>query len=69
MYCKDTNVATHLSHLHDKYDVVPAGKAPNNIVLCVNRITYIDCLIKEIGIDNSLDNPIYSDDTLIRNKI
>jgi hypothetical protein len=25
---KDINVAKYLSHLHDKYDVVPAEKAP-----------------------------------------
>ena len=29
---KDPHVTKHLSHLHDKY-VVPADKAPNNIVL------------------------------------
>ena len=30
---KDPHVAKHLSHLHDKYVVVPVDKAPNNIVL------------------------------------
>jgi hypothetical protein len=30
---KDTNVAKHMSCLHDKYVVVAADKAPNNIVL------------------------------------
>ena len=52
---KNTNVAEHLSHLHDKY-VFLTDKAPNNIV-CVCKSHYIDCLIKELGIDNSLDNP------------
>ena len=51
---KDPNVVEHLSHLHDKY-VFLTDKAPNNIV-CVCKSHYIDCLIKELGIDNSLDN-------------
>ena len=32
---KDPNVAKHLSHLHDKYCIVSADKAPDNIVVCV----------------------------------
>jgi len=52
---KDPNVAEHLSHLHDIY-VVLADKVPNNIVF-VCKSHNIDCLIKELGIDNSLDNP------------
>ena len=58
---KDPNVAKHLSLLHDKYVIVSADKAPNNIVF-VCKSHYIDCLIKELGIDNSLGNPnIYHD--------
>ena len=53
---KDPNVAKHLSLLHDKYVIVSTDKAPNNIV-CVCKSHYIDCLIKELGIDNSLGNP------------
>jgi hypothetical protein len=61
---KDPNVAKHLSLLHDKYVIVSADKAPNNIVL-VCKSHYIDCLIKELGIDNSLGKPyIYPDDIL-----
>ena len=59
---KDTNVAKHMSCLHDKYGVFPADKAPNNIVFVCNS-HYIDCLIKEMGIDNSLDNPTYTTKT------
>jgi len=63
---KDPNVAKHLSRLHDKYIVVPVDKAPNNIVF-VCKSHYIDCLIKELSIDNLLGNPtyiyIYPDDT------
>ena len=50
---KDPNVAKHLSLLHVKYVIVSVDKAPNNIVV-VCKSHYIDCLIKELGIDNSL---------------
>ena len=52
---KDPNVAKHLSYSYDKYVVVPADKAPNNIVF-VCKTHYINCLINELGIDNSLGN-------------
>ena len=55
---KDQNVAKHLSRFHDKYVVVPADKAPNNIVF-VCKSHYIDYLIRELGIDNSPVNPTY----------
>jgi hypothetical protein len=47
---KDPNVANHLSVLHDKYVIVSADKAPNNIV-CVCKSHYVDCLIKKLDID------------------
>jgi len=50
---KDPNVVKHLSHLYDKYVVVPAEKGPNNIIF-VCKLYYIDCLIKELSIDNHL---------------
>jgi hypothetical protein len=53
------------SLLHDKYGIVSADKAPNNNVF-VCKSHYIDCLIKELGIDNSLDNPTYTPMTLER---
>jgi len=40
---KDPNVFKHLSLLHDKYVIVSADKAPNNIVF-VCKLHYIDCL-------------------------
>jgi hypothetical protein len=52
---KDPNVAKHLSLLHDKYVIVSAENAPINIVF-VCKSHYIDCLIKELGIENSLGN-------------
>ena len=66
--CKDPNVAKHLSYLHDKCVVVPADKAPNNIVF-VCKTHYINCLINELGIDSSLGNSTYSLTTLTKEEI
>jgi len=65
---KDPNVAKHLSLFHDKYVFVSADKAPNNIVFVCNS-HYIDCFIKELGIDNSLGNPTYTLTTLTKEEI
>jgi hypothetical protein len=65
---KDPNVAKHLYLLHDKYGIVSSDKTPNNIVF-VCKSHYIDCLIKELGIDNSLDNPTYTPTTLTKEQI
>ena len=46
------DAAKTLSTIHDKYAVVPADKAPNNIVF-VCKTYYIQCLINELGIDSS----------------
>ena len=57
-----------LFQLQDKYVIVPADKAPNNIVfICKHH--YFDCLIKELGIDNTLDNPTYSPTALTKEEI
>ena len=56
----NSTVIKHLSYLHAKYVVASAYKAPSNI--CVTKSHYIDCLIKELGIDNSLGNSIYTPD-------
>jgi hypothetical protein len=37
------------------------------IILCKSH--YIDCLIKELGIDNSLGNPVYTPTTLTKEEI
>jgi hypothetical protein len=65
---KDPNVAKHLSLLHDKYVIVSADNAPNNIGF-VCKSHYIDCLIKELGIDNSLGNPTYTPMTHTKEEI
>jgi hypothetical protein len=65
---KDPNVAKHLSLLHDKYVTVSADKAPYTIV-CVCKSHYIDCLITELSIHNSLGNPTYTPTTLAKEEI
>lgn len=57
------NFAKHLSVLHDKYVVVPADKTLT-ILFFVRKLYYVDCLIKEFGIDNSLGNSTYTPTTL-----
>ena len=59
---------SHLSLLHDKYAIVSTDKAPNNIVFVCNS-HYIYCLIKELGIDNSLGNPTYTTTALTKEEI
>ena len=56
------------SELHDKYVVVTADKAPNNIVF-VCKSHYIGCLIKELGIESSLGNQTYTPTTLTKEEI
>ena len=65
---KDSNFAKYLCLLHDKYVIVSADKAPNNIVF-VCKSHYIDFLIKELGIDNSLGNPTNTPTTLTKEEI
>ena len=65
---KDPQVRESLSRLHEKYVVVPADKAPNNIVF-VCRNYYIECLVKELGIDSSTGNPTYTPTSLTKQEI
>ena len=53
--------------LHDKYVIVSADKAPINICVCKSH--YIDCLIKELCIDNLLGNPTYTQTTLTKGEV
>jgi hypothetical protein len=41
-----------IDNIHDKYVIVPADKASNNIVF-VCKSYYFECLIKELGINNN----------------
>ena len=54
--------------LHDKCVIVSADKPPNNIVF-VCKLYYVDCLTKELSIDNSLGNPTYTPTTLTKEEI
>ena len=57
-----------MSDLHDKYVTVPAEKALNSIVFVCKR-HYIDCLINELGIENSLGNLTYTPTTIPKEDI
>ena len=46
-----------ISSLHDKYVIVPADKASNNIVF-VCKSYYFECLIKELGINSNTSSNI-----------
>ena len=59
---KDPNVAKYMSLLHDIYVIVSADKPHNNIDF-VRQSRSVDCLIKELGIDNSLGNLTYTPTT------
>ena len=52
---KDQEAVKCLSSLHDKYVIVPADKASNNIVF-VCKSYYFECLIKELGINSNISS-------------
>jgi hypothetical protein len=57
-----------LSNVHDKYVIIPADKASNNIVF-VCKSYYFECLIKELGIDSNTSMEISdTDDTQVQIK-
>ena len=56
---KEPPVIECLKKLHDQFVVVPADKAPNNIIF-VCKAYYIECLLKELNLsDNSSTNNTY----------
>jgi hypothetical protein len=57
-----------MSLFHDKYIIVYSNKADNNIAF-VCKSHYVDCLINELGIDNSLRNPTYTPTTHTKEEI
>ena len=57
-----------MSLLQDKYIIVYSNKAHNNIAF-VCKSHYVDCLINELGIDNSLGNLTYTSTTLTKEEI
>ena len=66
---KDQEAAKCLSSLHDKYVIVPADKASNNIVF-VCKSYYYECLIKELGINsNTSSNTTYKPTSFDKDEI
>ena len=59
----DHEVNNTLSSLHDKYVVVPADKAANNVVF-VCKSYYYQCLVRELGIGETNVNSTYERTTL-----
>ena len=66
---KDQEAVKCLSSLHDRYVIVPANKASNNIVF-VCKSYYFECLIKELCIDNNTSsNTTYKPTSFDKNEI
>ena len=55
----DQDVAAELAEIHEKFVVVPADKASNNIVF-VCKTHCINCLMEEIGMSTMTGNPTYN---------
>ena len=55
----DPDVVAELAEIHEKFDVVPADKASNNIVF-VCKTHYINCLMEELGMSTMTGNPTYN---------
>ena len=53
------DVAAELAEIHEKFVVVPADKASNNIVF-VCKTHYINCLMEELGMSTMTGNPTYN---------
>ena len=62
------DVAETLASIHNEYVVVPADKAPNNII-CICKKHYVECLIQELGIDGSDGSPTYTASTFTKDEI
>ena len=55
----DPDVAAELAEIHEKFVVVPADKASNNIVFDC-KTHYINCLMEEVGMSIITGNPTYN---------
>jgi hypothetical protein len=64
----EPDVTNTLSELHNKYVVVPADKASNNIVFICKKF-YFDCLRLELGLCSDHGNPTYTRTTLSKKEI
>ena len=54
----DQEVIDQLNNLYDKFVLVPADKAANNVVL-ICRTYYYQCLVKELGIGERKNKSTY----------
>ena len=64
----DHQVISNLADLHDHCVIVPADKAPNNVVI-VCKTYYLSCLKKELDLDNSTSSNTYQHTSFTKNKI
>ena len=64
----DHQVISNLADLHDHYVIVPADKAPNNVVF-VFKTYYLSCLKKELDLDNSTCSNTYQHTSFTKNEI
>ena len=55
----DPDVAAESAEIYEKFVVVPADKASNNIVF-VCKTHYIKCLMEELGMSTMTGNPTYN---------
>ena len=55
----DPDVAAELAKIHEKFVVVPADEASNNIVF-VCKTRYINYLMEELGMNTLTGNPTYN---------
>ena len=63
----DPDVAAELAEIHEKFIIVPADKAFNNIVF-VCKTHYINCLMEELDMSTLTGNPTYNLTAMSRTK-
>ena len=63
------DVAAELADVHDKYVVVAADKASNNIIVFVLMTHYNNCFREELGLNTSEGNPTYTCTSLPKEEI
>ena len=64
----DADVAAEVAEIHEKFVVVPADKASNNIV-CVCKTHYINCLTEKLGMSTMTGNPTYNISAMSKEEI
>ena len=64
----DPDVAAELAEIHEKFVVVPADKASNNIVF-VCKTQYVNGLMEELGMSTMTGNPTYNLAAMFKDEI